>query len=90
MAVLRARERERSSLRVLALNGEGRRGVVVRMVEVSQTGTGRRVASEGGERGGDRAEERANGLDAPRVVSRRGDRGRRLQTEAREIAQDTQ
>ena len=90
VAVLRAREGERSSLRVLALSGEGRRGVVVRTVEVAQTGTGRRVASEGGERGGDRAEERANGLDAPRVVSRRGDRGRRLQTEAREIARDMQ
>src|SRR6266540_2347640 len=40
--------------------------------------------------GGDRAEEVANGLGAPRVVSRRGDSGRRLQTEAREIARDTQ
>src|SRR5438105_10178967 len=29
------------SARVLALSGEGRRGVVVRMVEVAQTGTGR-------------------------------------------------
>jgi len=38
-------------VRVLALSGEGRRGVVVRTVEVAQTGTGRRVASEGGERG---------------------------------------
>src|SRR6266540_1741066 len=51
MAVLRAREGERSSLRALALSGEGRRGVVIRTVEVAQTGTGRRVASEGGERG---------------------------------------
>src|SRR5438105_14749398 len=39
------------SLRVLALSGEGHRGVVVRMVEVAQTGTGRQVGSEGSERG---------------------------------------
>ena len=57
---------------MLALSGEGRRGVVVRTVEVSQTGTGRRVASEGGERGGDRAEERANGASGS-VAWSRGD-----------------